>query len=48
MKQEAIDLYNRLTAEWNKKPQNFEACLDLLSKLKVILKSLEGHFEFKF
>jgi len=37
MKQEAIDLYNRLTAEWNKKPQNFDACLDLLSKLKLIL-----------
>lgn len=37
MKQEAIDLYNHLTAEWNKKPQNFDVCLNLLSQLKLIL-----------
>jgi len=37
MKQEAIDLYNQLTAEWNKKPQNFDVCLNLLSQLKLIL-----------
>lgn len=37
MKQEAIDLYNQLTSEWNKKPQNFEKCLALLGKLKLVL-----------
>ncbi len=37
MRQEAIDLYNQLTAEWNKKPQNFDKCLNLLTKLKLIL-----------
>jgi hypothetical protein len=35
MKQEAIDLYNKLTSEWNKKPQNLANCTDLLYKLKV-------------
>jgi len=39
MKQEAIDLYNKLTAEWNKKPQNFQLCLELLNQLKVLLNS---------
>merc|ERR1712127_505000 len=37
MRQEAIDLYNQLTAEWTKKPQNFDICLSLLSKLKLVL-----------
>jgi len=37
MRPEAIELYNHLTTEWNKKPQNFDKCLDLLSKLKIIL-----------
>lgn len=36
MRPEAIELYNLLTAEWNKKPQNLEKCLDLLSRLKVM------------
>ncbi len=35
MKQEAIDLYNRLTSEWNKKPQNLATCNELLYQLKV-------------
>ncbi len=35
MRQDAIDLYNKLTAEWNKKPQNLEKCTELLSHLKV-------------
>jgi hypothetical protein len=35
MRQDAIDLYNKLTAEWNKKPQNLEKCNELLSHLKV-------------
>jgi hypothetical protein len=35
MRAEAIELYNHLTSEWNKKPQNLEKCLELLSKLKV-------------
>ena len=37
MRQDAIDLYNQLTAEWNKKPQNFDNCLSLLTKLKLVL-----------
>lgn len=37
MRQDAIDLYNKLTAEWNKKPQNLEKCNELLSHLKIIL-----------
>ncbi len=37
MRQEAIDLYNQLTAEWNKKPQSLDKCLALLAKLKLVL-----------
>lgn len=37
MRQEAIDLYSKLTNEWNKKPQNFDKCLDLLANLKIVL-----------
>ena len=40
MRQDAIDLYNKLTAEWNKKPQNLEKCTELLSHLKVNLISI--------
>ena len=36
MRQEAIDLYNKLTSEWTKKPQNLNVCNELLYKLKVI------------
>jgi hypothetical protein len=37
MKQEVIDLYNKLTSEWNRKPQNLKICSDLLHQLKVNL-----------
>jgi len=38
MRQDAIDLYNRLTAEWNKKPQpSYEKCVDLLNQMKIVL-----------
>ncbi len=36
MKPEAVNLYNQLTAEWNKKPQNLQKCTELLYQLKVI------------
>ncbi|XP_054264322.1 26S proteasome non-ATPase regulatory subunit 8-like [Macrosteles quadrilineatus] len=37
---EVVALYQKLKAEWTKKPQNLEACGQLLSKLKVGLTSL--------
>ncbi|RMZ94280.1 26S proteasome non-ATPase regulatory subunit 8 [Brachionus plicatilis] len=37
MRKEAVDLYQKLTNEWNKKPQNFEKCLEYLTQLKIIL-----------
>uniref|UniRef100_A0A1B6MMZ6 26S proteasome non-ATPase regulatory subunit 8 n=1 Tax=Graphocephala atropunctata TaxID=36148 RepID=A0A1B6MMZ6_9HEMI len=37
---EVVTLYQRLKSEWSKKPQNLEACGQLLSKLKVGLTSL--------
>lgn len=37
MKQEAIDLYTKLTGEWGKKPQNLAKCSELLYQLKIML-----------
>ena len=37
MKKEAVELYQKLTNEWNKKPANFEKCLEYLTQLKIIL-----------
>jgi 26S proteasome regulatory subunit N12 len=37
MKQVAIDMYNKLTAEWNRKPQNLDKCTEILNELKIIL-----------
>ena len=35
MKQEAVNLYNQLNTEWNKKPQDLKKCVDILGQLKV-------------
>lgn len=32
---DVVSLYQKLKAEWTKKPQNLEACGQLLAKLKV-------------
>lgn len=37
MKQEAINLYTQLNAEWNKKPQNLEKCVEILNHLKIMI-----------
>ena len=39
MHQEALDLYNKLRDEWNRKPQNLKTCTELLHQLKVCFKS---------
>ena len=46
MRPEAIELYNLLTAEWNKKPQNLDKCLDLLNRLKVVKIITQNYFFF--
>jgi hypothetical protein len=48
MRPEAIELYNLLTAEWNKKPQNLDKCLDLLNRLKVVKIITQNYFFLKF
>ena len=37
MKPEAITLYNQLTTEWQKKPQNLNKCNEILYQLKIML-----------
>lgn len=41
MKPDVVNLYNQLTAEWNKKPPNLDKCVDILNQLKVNLKAGE-------
>ena len=35
MNPKAVELYTRLSAEWNRKPQNFQKCTEILNDLKV-------------
>lgn len=37
MKQEAVNLYNQLNTEWNKKPQDLKKCVDILGQLKIMI-----------
>lgn len=46
MKQEAINLYTQLNAEWNKKPQNLEKCVEILNHLKVETFFLINHISY--
>lgn len=43
MNKAAIDLYQALTTEWNRKPQDLNKCSQYLNQLKVIIQRFIFH-----